>query len=94
MKGLNKIERKRSGYSDSSPYLNNTELKEGQAIMCKFPDDTFMLIKVSILSEEGHSQDMSARIPYTRKDAYWKTLVHGMEVDVPLIGLEAKRIIT
>lgn len=78
-----------STYCARYPTLNDLMLHQGDKLVVEFPDGSLEKVDVTIRVRTYEQQDMNATITYREGTAVWTTIVRGVEVDVPLLGLSA-----
>lgn len=89
---MNKIERYSNWcYIDR---LDGTDLVDGETLIIKWPDGQFQQTKIVVQRESQSYQDHGHTGEIPVSTAYILAYHRGVQVKVPLVGLEAQRVIS
>lgn len=89
---MNQITRE-GDWGSYSEMLDDKVLGEDEEIIVRWPDGTLQQIRVHLEITHGTVSDMGHEYPTVQYTAYCKAKHRGVDVLVPLRGLEAQRVV-
>lgn len=72
--------------------LGGEALKDGEMLYVTFPDRVSRIVKVKVKKFSTEISDMGTPCLIPHEIAYWDQKVYGVKVQIPLVGLTARRI--
>ncbi len=88
---MNKIERNTNWCSIDT--LDGTQLTDGETLIVKWPDGQLQQLKVSVESGTFEIGEQGGNYSAQQSHAYVLSYHRGVQVRVPLYGLEAQRVL-
>ena len=72
--------------------LGGTDLKDGEKLEVCFPDNQIRAIEIVVEKTKETTSDMGHVELIPVQKAYYATKVYGVKINVPLVGLNARRV--
>lgn len=81
-----------SSWESGQDRLDGRPIRSGEKLRVNFPDGDPRVVTVHVMTTHGSYSDHGHEHRTEQQRAYCRAAVYGVEVLVPLVGLEAERV--